>query len=444
MIGLLAHTKERIDSLEQFYISELVSIERKSKKGMKTHQLAHLMDLYFKMLASSNEEYKAGDSFKALERYVQKRIVVENVETKEDIQKVEFVWKDNKINKDLPENFDIKKGAIAYRKYADMPQIHSNNTLIMLLIRFEEFISRFFSSLYSMYPQKYLDNQCVVFSEISSLGVSEIKKNIIEREVEMVMRENYREWFKIFESHKMNFSKCNKEMEALNEIYSRRNILVHNQGVVNSTYLKNVSNTTLKCGDVLNTDKEYLEGAFNTVKKIIFAIVIEANRFFKNQELLEEAFVEGYEELLNENYVVSQKVFDSLRAIEKQQDGRKYMSNINYWISTKELNGLESIKSDVETFDTSALETMFDLAKMLLLDNYDIASIMVDSLIRDKKLPAIILNEWPMFKRFRKTEYFEKIKTEYADLFSSSIVETESNTNLPKMNIRSELAEVDK
>lgn len=147
MIGLLTHTLQRIDSLQQFYQMELKSIERKAKDGMNKNRFAMLIEAYFQALMYSGEEYKKSDSFQALQKIMSQCIEIENTSEDENKKSISFTIKENKYFKDV--DIDVKKGAIEYQKFAEMPQIHAGNTLIMLIIRFEEFISHFIAYIYS-------------------------------------------------------------------------------------------------------------------------------------------------------------------------------------------------------------------------------------------------------------------------------------------------------
>lgn len=156
MIGLLTHTIQRIDSLEQFYQLEYKNIERKSKKGTNENRFGMLIDVYLNALTYADEEYKNTESFKALEKLMKKCIEVKNFSEDDNKKTISFTLKKGKYIKDT-ENFDVRKKAVEYQKYAEMPQIHSSNTLIMLIVRFEEFISNFITSIFLMFPDKYLN-----------------------------------------------------------------------------------------------------------------------------------------------------------------------------------------------------------------------------------------------------------------------------------------------
>lgn len=443
MIGLLTHTIQRIDSLEQFYQLEYKNIERKSKKGTNENRFGMLIDVYLNALTYADEEYKNTESFKALEKLMKKCVEVKNFSEDDNKKTISFTLKKCKYIKDT-ENFDVRKKTVEYQKYAEMPQIHSSNTLIMLIVRFEEFISNFITSIFLMFPDKYLNNKCVHFSEIEDLGTEEIKENIIIREVEGIMHQSYTEWFKLFESHKMSFEQCKEEMLLLREIYARRNILVHNSGRVNNIYLKNVRDSKYKSGDLLTVDNTYLVNAFATIKTLIFAIIIESNKFNRDDKanLLDEVFGQGFEEMSKEHYSISAKVFDILQSIKSQSEQDRLASKVNYWISTKEIYGLSAIRKELDDFDTTALNTMFCLAKQLLLDDYDNATKSIEYMLSKDEINATIINDWPLFKNYRATSNFEELKTRNKEKFNLTILEPESSTEKPDISIRSELNEI--
>lgn len=444
MHGLLTHTLARIDSLEEFYLMEFKSIKKKSDKGLDENRFAMLLNLYLKILADEDEEIMNNESFKALQQIMAGCVEIEEIRKDEQKRVVSFKLKDCKYIKDIS-TFDYRKGNLEYQKFADMPQIHANNTLIMLIIRFEEFISNVIASIFTLYPNKYLKNQSVTFLEISNLGIDEVKENILRRETESIMHQSYVEWFKLFESHKMNFEKYEYETKQLKELYARRNILVHNAGKVNAIYLKNVPDSDKKIDEQLIADEKYLEMAFNIIKKIIFAIIIEASKFYEDgkEDLLDEVFGQAFEELSKEHYTISAGVFDALRNIKWQTEEDKLMEMINYWISIKEMNGLKEIEEDIKKFDTSALNLMFHLAKLILLDEFEQATVLIEDMLEKKEIPVRALIEWPLFKKYRLSEDYKRLKESKAEIFNLTTVESSNENSNTPISIRSQLEEME-
>lgn len=295
----------------------------------------------------------------------------------------------------------------------------------MLITRFEEFISNFLGELYIMFPQKYLDNQSVTFSELSSANINDVKQLIVNRQLDAIMRESFKEWFKIFSSHKLSFEHYVDEMKTLEEIYARRNVFVHNSGRVNESYLGLVKNSPYKVGDALAVDKEYLANAFDAINILIFAIMIEAVKLVKTDknEYLKSIFDVIFESLCTEKHRLCVKVYSALLNNKNLDALHRTMSTINYWISSIELNGLNSVKKQIEDYDVSALAPMFGLAKYLLLEDYDYATTLLEELYDKEDVTVHMIENWPLFKGFRNTTQYETFKMTHAEDFKVATFE---------------------
>ena len=426
MTGLVKSSLERIASLQEFYESEQESIIEKAKEGMRKNRFGYQVDAYFFFLAAGTEEECQSTTFQKLKKYAEQYLEVTKVCRRDnDSGSVSYRLKSKKELVDKGFELNIKSATRAYRRFADMPVIHGSNTLVMLITRFEEFISRVLTKLYSQYPQKYLDDQKITFSEILDSGIDEVREKIIMREVERVMRESFSEWFKIFESHGMRFDDYKEDLNNLKEIYYRRNIFVHNSGRVNATYLNAIPDSKAKLGTKLSVDPAYLDNAFASIKIIIFAILIEAVRLVKvdRNDYLYSIFEVAFEELQNEHYHVSCKVFDALVKIKDSDAQTKMLSRVNGWISQKALNGLDAIKKEVEDFDFSALDEHFCLAKEILLENYNNATIILGNLFDTNRFDPVWIEEWPLFKEYKETPQFGEFKMQHPDAFKILSVE---------------------
>lgn len=425
--SLLQYSLERIASLQNFYDLEKKSISSRSQRGMKINRFGFLMDTYFQVLVSGTEADRAKETFSSLQQQAKQYVEIKSITNNEDgTNEVQYRIKNRDELLKRGFNLDIRRAAVAYRQFAEMPIIHNSNTLIMLMTRFEELIANFLSILYCKYPHKYLDKQQIMFSEIVDIGIDEITQKIVSREVDKMMRESYVEWFKLMESHGMKFKSCQNELIKLKEIYARRNIWVHNSGEVNKSYIENVPDTITAIGEKLPIDDKYINDAFDAIKIIIFSIFIDAVKLWdKDRNLyMEHIFNMAYEELEAEHYTICYNVFAALSESKYLDTALLTMSRVNYWIAAKRMRGLEEIKESVETFDVSALEKVFLLAKVVLLEKNGEATEIIESLFEKKELPAQCLEEWPLFKDYRATPEYSKFKSEHPEYFEIASVET--------------------
>lgn len=422
---LLKKSMDSLDSLRHFYDIQKRYIDKKSKDGMKKHRMGMLMEYYFTVLTSGTESEKSTKTFLNLEKVIKEYIDVREYNNR----RVLYSVKNDNI--DFTDIFNSSK---EYRKFAEMPVMHGNNTIIMLITRFEEFVADFLRILYEKFPKKYLDKQTITFSEIDNIGIDDIKEKIIEREIDHIMRESYTEWFDLFEEHKMCFDNCSAEYEQLKELYARRNIMVHNSAVVNENYIKNIPNTSHKCGDRLYADDEYINNAFNSIKTMIFCIMIEGIRIVNQDKeaYIDNIFAFAFSELAEKNYSVCKTVFHALKNSKLIDEKTKHMAQVNYWISQIALNGLDSVKEEIEKFDVSALDKTFLIAKLLLLQKNSTATPYIEELYLKNDLPFSAIEQWPLFMGYRNSDEYNKFKNSHPELCGA--VESEAPTNIDLNN----------
>ena len=127
------------------------------------------------------------------------------------------------------------------------------------------------------------------------------------------------------------------------------------------------------------------------------------------------------------------------------EDVIRQMSKVNFWISAKEKYGLDSVRKDIENFDVSALEKVFSLAKVVLLEEYDKATEIIESLLEKEEIGTNEINQWPLFKKYRTSSQFVTLKSKYAECFGIASLETtpenlEKDTSL-NTSIRNEIEE---
>lgn len=430
MIELLEYSLERISSLQNFYESQFEEIKEKSDSGKSVNGFGFFLDTYLEMRANRDKVLDCTNEkfFNELSDFYESEVeILEFEEDSSGTTNVVFKYKDADSLLEKGYELDLKKASSSFRKYADMPIIHGSNTLIMLITRFEEFISLLLSEIFEMFPPRYLDDKKISYSDICGKGIDEVRELIIAQEVDGKMRESFTEWFKIFESHGMKFASCKEEIDNLHEICARRNIFVHNCGEVNSSYLKAVPASPYKIGDTLPVNKEYLQAAFSSITIIIYTIMIETCRLIDDKDkYLHKIFLLAFEELKAENYQLCKIVFEQLTNNKNLSEQLRLMSKVNYWIAENELDNNSLVKAEIEAFDVSALNSQFALAKELLLENYSTATELLREIFERKELNATAVKEWPMFKHYRETDFYAKFTEAFPLEFNISTLEVKT------------------
>lgn len=102
---------------------------------------------------------------------------------------------------------------------------------------------------------------------------------------------------------------------------------------------------------------------------------------------------------------------------DKEQDNASQLCNkINYWISVKNMAGLEKIEKEINTFDVSAMSGQFKIAKYALLDEYEKISVILEDII-NKEIPACYVEQWPLFIQYRESESYKQFRSDHKEIF---------------------------
>lgn len=146
------HFIRQIKIARYFYISQYKQIDKASKKNIRKNQLGAMIDIYVRSLFSKDMSFFETASGKKLLKYIESVVHVEKIEAPNNSY---FTVAINRKLVDPEKNeLNIEKAAIEYEKARQMIDIHNNNALISLLIRFESFLTGYFEWLVKEYPAK--------------------------------------------------------------------------------------------------------------------------------------------------------------------------------------------------------------------------------------------------------------------------------------------------
>ncbi len=116
--------------------------------------------------------------------------------------------------------------------------------------------------------------------------------------------------------------------------------------------------------------------------------------------------------LFSERYQVA--VGTSRFQMEDRQLQEKWLlyAKLNFWQSKKWADEFVEVQDEVKEADFSAKDDLIQLARYVLLDDFDSALPILKTTMQAGKLPLNDLEEWPIFKNFRADD---RVKTAYGD-----------------------------
>ena len=412
--GLLEHALRDIDTLEEYYSEQYESTIKYVKKEHDKYKYG--LAIYKYLCGRLHEEEKPHCMNELEEKFISEE--VEIVEDKQDKKNVQYKLR----NPEKYVKYELDP-IIADRKVISLleqSEILNDSVLIMLLIKYENIISEIYGKLLKAFPDAYLKEKSITYSKLISMNsdIDEIMKAFIESEIDEFMRRPLKEWYEVFEhKHKLHFE-FGDEFEDFKEIYYRRNIVVHNKGIANSSYIEGVSEK-YKCGigTRLSPNNGYLNNAFDCTRIVLVETFLGINKLAEDDnKVINELFLIGYDYMQKKKWMVSKHIFKELGGLKGQSDADKWCNTVNFYVSCKNLDGIDSIRKEVENMDTSLMKPRLAIAKPALLDDNCIVSSILETII-GSDISVNEIKTWPLLLQYRESEEYKDFINKHADLF---------------------------
>jgi hypothetical protein len=243
-----------------------------------------------------------------------------------------------------------------------------------------------------------------------------------DRYVEGVLRGSFDDWMSWFDKQlKIRLQQLSQNEGQLREIFQRRHLFVHNGGRVNRLYLGKLADVVdLPALDSqLTVDSEYLVRALDALSSagVILAALIIRKLFpaERNEHPADTMASQAVlESLLNGRWSVAATVTAALRDGCVADDTR-YVMRVNGWLAHKRVDGVEAIRSEVESWQVAALAPRFQLARLALLDRTEEADEFARSLLRQGDLSQDAWDTWPLLAEVREFSQRQSVESDGAD-----------------------------
>ena len=300
--------------------------------------------------------------------------------------------------------------------------------IVSLVSQYDAFLGRLIRTMFNVKPEKLNSSEKnMQFSEIIKFNsIEDIKEAIIEKEVETVLRKSHSEQFDWLEN-KLSI-KLREGLEIWTcfiELTERRNLFVHCDGVISSQYLRvcrengvmNDSEDTQSFQ--LNVSPKYFRKSVDCIFEIgvKLAHVMWRKLQDEDREAADSNLIEiCFDLIYRGKYKLAITLLDFATDVIK-----KYASEENRL--TFIINKAQAYKWDgdnnkckqiLNKVDWSAYQDIYQIANAVLLDDFKSASLIMKKLAKNESINKNIYIEWPLFKEFRKSQFF--IDT-YKELF---------------------------
>jgi hypothetical protein len=391
----------------KYYVDSVEPIVKPSKQILSDNIGGLILKtyLYQKSNKSIEKINNISDEFLETFKYFDECITIVN----EENNKVTFTYNnDKRIEKAIKEmhfinSLNLQKN-ILYR-----------GSLINLVVFFESLISQLFKEDFNNHPNRMcIDKKSITYEKISLLyDIKDVKPYLIEREITEIIREDSEKWFELFKKNmKVKLIFLHKFQDDLTEIIKRRNLFVHNNGIINSFYINSVPlkyKENLVKGMTLDVDRTYIDNAINTIEYIGVLLSVEIWIHEMNDKTKETELIFNFitdEFLFKEKWELSLKLYELFLTIKKLEPIDLIVAKINKWLCYKRLGKYDEIIDEITPIDINAFEEIHIQLGLLALQNN------VNEFMRiyktQTKLNNSHIEKWPIFEEIRQSQQYKE------------------------------------
>jgi hypothetical protein len=254
---------------------------------------------------------------------------------------------------------------------------------------------------------------------IKYVSINDVKEYIIEKELDSILRKSHSEHFEWLENRLgMKLRENLPIWTTFVELTERRNIFVHNDGIVNNQYLTICKENkveiigNVKQGNILTVTDTYFSDAYRCIFEIgiklihvIWRKINEVDR--KNSDGHLTSVI--YDLLVSEEYdlaiILSEFATNTIKKYFSEENRLSFILNKaqSYKWSGDNAKCLSIIKS----IDWGAYGDLYKLGSTVLLDEFTHAALIMKRVgDQHEVLTKSAYRNWPLFKSFRTSDEF--------------------------------------
>lgn len=333
-------------------------------------------------------------------------------------------------------------------------KILSESLFVSLISQYDAFFSKLLKSIFEIKPQILnQSDKSLTLSQLKTIGsIEDAQDYIIEKEVESVLRESHSKQFEYLE-RKLEMPLRDKLSiwPVFVEITERRNLFVHNNGVISNQYIKVCTDAKCenvekyKVGTSLKCPLEYFTSAYICLYELAVKLTHTIWR-----KLLKDDLESADSELNNICYnlisVGSYKLADILLEFACNQKRHhdqsiKKILTINKALSKYLQGDNDKTLAILQEDDWTACSYNFQLAYAVLIEDYDKAYSIMSKIGNNGDVNQAAYMEWPLFTKIRKEKKFKDL---YKNIFQEEYKVFESPKTPSQELVKKEIAKAKK
>jgi hypothetical protein len=317
-----------------------------------------------------------------------------------------------------PQSHAFQEAMYEYRRANETVDLLYQTSLVSLISAVDFFLSQSIHTYYRNTPGAISDTDKVFsLEDLRRFGtVEDARASLIEKKATDVMRGSIAGWVGFFKKQAaLTMSYVDAHADKLVETLERRNLLVHNAGIVNSIYLSKVDAALrkgTKKGQRLQVTREYLDERIDFFERNSVLIVAE---LWKKLEPTDEArsrilSTVAYRHLQQSRWSIAEGLSYFMMMDKEMDEWSHLVGKLNYWQSMKRQGLWDKVKAEVESEDFSATGRRYQLGHLALREQKKEFFALVPVAIAGKEMTEAELREFPIFEDMRKDRRFAQYK----------------------------------
>jgi len=318
---------------------------------------------------------------------------------------------------------DRKQMSILYR-----------GALISLISQIQVFLGTLFEAQLRIRPDSLGDGESITLADLNSCGtVADAMEIILNRKVESMLHGGLDDWrVEIKRALGCELSHyADRFDEELTEVYQRRNLLVHSDGVVNALYLANVPATQkigVKKGDQLEVDREYLDHAIDVFELAFVLLSLAAwKRNSRDDESRSTYAIDlEYDYLLERRWVI----VEAIAAFTKDDPvlASELTNRVNWWLALKRQGRFQEVRSEILEADRDfkTRRPIFRIVRHALLEEHEEILRLLPLALQEQGFDLVELAEWPVLDEFRESASYRDYVSAHREAMTEVLGEDET------------------
>jgi hypothetical protein len=268
-------------------------------------------------------------------------------------------------------------------------------------------------------------------------------EHLIDGEIDAILRQSHAEQLESFgKLFNVEVTRRDEYVKDFLEICERRNVLVHNDGIANSTYLDNCRkyeiDQSLRIGERLQITTKYLDSAIETVQELKLKLCQYVWRKLapEQHELADSTLNEVCIQLLHSNQpkVAAKVLHYALKETKKRECPTRLMMLVNYANALKLSGNQAAAIRELDSVDWLTRDIAFRISVSAVRGEIEQVTHMMTEAAQGKSqymtVPEIAFRDWPVFTPLREHQAF---RDEFKRLFKKNLI-VEVGLDLAKPN----------